>query len=205
MSASPPSASRSSLGKPKPMNLIAAVDAKFAIGKNNDLPWRLPKEYAHFVRETSRTSAPDRMNAVIMGRRCWESIPAKFRPLRNRINVVLSRTLPRLIDTERNVVMVAELDDALDVLTNNPAFAEKLETIWNAGGAEIYRMGLSHPWTHKLVLTRIEAEFEADVFFPPIPWEEYEENDDFQPLERVEEKGVQWYVTSFTRKKTMFC
>jgi dihydrofolate reductase len=57
------------LAKPKPMNLIAAVDANFAIGKGNDLPWRLPKEYAHFVRETTRTSQPDRVNAVIMGRR----------------------------------------------------------------------------------------------------------------------------------------
>ncbi|KAI6198057.1 Dihydrofolate reductase [Aphelenchoides besseyi] len=201
MSNSPTS---SSIGKPKPMNLIAAVDAKFAIGKNNDLPWRLPKEYAHFVRETKRTSDPQRINAVIMGRRCWESIPAKFRPLRDRISVVLSRTLPPMIDTEQNIVMVRELDEALDILTRNPAFADKLETIWNAGGAEIYRMGLTHPWTHKLILTRIEAEFDADVFFPPIPWDDYEENEDFKPLERVEEKGVQWYVTSFTRKNTMF-
>lgn len=80
------------------MNLIAAVDSNFAIGKGNQLPWRLPKEYAHFVNETTRTREPGRINAVVMGRRCWESIPEKFRPLRDRVNVVLSRTLPRDIN-----------------------------------------------------------------------------------------------------------
>jgi hypothetical protein len=84
--------------KAKPMNLIAAVDANYGIGKSNQLPWRLPKEYAHFVRETTRTKEPGRINAVIMGRRCWESIPEKFRPLRDRVNVILSRTMPREIN-----------------------------------------------------------------------------------------------------------
>lgn len=84
------------------MNLIAAVDENFGIGKDNQLPWHLPKEYAHFVRETTRTQEPNRINAVIMGRRCWESIPEKFRPMRNRVNVILSRTLPREIDVRFN-------------------------------------------------------------------------------------------------------
>lgn len=94
------------------MNLIAAVDLHYAIGKENDLPWRLPKEYAHFVRTTTRTQEPGKINAVIMGRRCWESIPEKFRPLRNRVNVVLSRTMPREID----VSLVAQRITFIDYL-----------------------------------------------------------------------------------------
>ncbi|KAI6183136.1 Dihydrofolate reductase [Aphelenchoides bicaudatus] len=190
--------------KPKPMNLIAAVDANYAIGKGNDLPWRLPKEYAHFVRETTRTSEPNKINAVIMGRRCWESIPAKFRPLRDRVNVILSRTMPREINLEKQLIIVPELEEALQLLTEHEVFAPKIETIWNVGGKEVYRMGLSHPWTHKLVLTRIEAEFEADVHFPEIPWERFEPNSDFSADKKTEEKGISWYVTSYTCKSTMF-
>ena len=125
------------------------------------------------------------------------------------------------------IITVAELDEALQILTEHPAFADRLETIWNAGGAEIYRLGLTHPWTHKLLLTRIEHEYDADVFFPLIPWasflrcarlasppssarfssflqDEYFENDDFKPIERVEEGGVTWFVESYTRKESMF-
>jgi dihydrofolate reductase len=75
------------------MNIIAAVDKNFGIGKNNQLPWNLPKEYEHFVSLTTSTNEPGKLNAVIMGRKCWESIPEKFRPLKGRVNIVLSRTM----------------------------------------------------------------------------------------------------------------
>lgn len=59
------------------------------------------------------------------------------------------------------MIVVPDLDEALQLLTEHEAFASKIETIWNAGGKEIYRLGLTHPWTHKLVLTRIQGEFEV--------------------------------------------
>lgn len=102
------------------------------------------------------------------------------------------------------MIVVPNIEEALKLLTEHEAFASQIETIWNVGGSEIYKIGLAHPWTHKLVLTRIEAEFEADVFFPKVPWDEYLPNDDFSPNETVEEKGVKWHVTSYTRKNTMF-
>ncbi|EPB69647.1 putative dihydrofolate reductase [Ancylostoma ceylanicum] len=76
------------------MGLIVAVDSKFGIGKNGTIPWTLRKDMNFFVKHTSTTEDPAKMNAVIMGRKCWESIPEKFRPLKNRLNVVISRTLP---------------------------------------------------------------------------------------------------------------
>lgn len=78
---------------PLPMNLIAAVDTQMGIGKNDTLPWHLPKDFKQFVALTQTTEDPSKMNAVLMGRKCWDSIPEKFRPLSGRINVVLSASL----------------------------------------------------------------------------------------------------------------
>jgi len=72
------------------LTLIVAATKTNGIGQNARLPWRLPKEMAYFVRITS--NAPEgHSNAVIMGRNTWESIPKKFRPLPNRVNIVTSR------------------------------------------------------------------------------------------------------------------
>jgi dihydrofolate reductase len=72
------------------LTLIVAATRAHGIGKGGTLPWRLPKEMAYFARVT--THAPEgTMNAVVMGRNTWESIPLKFRPLRRRANIVISR------------------------------------------------------------------------------------------------------------------
>jgi len=72
------------------LTLIVAATTKNGIGKNGALPWRLPGELKYFAKATS-TAPTGQVNAVIMGRNTWESIPAKFRPLPNRVNVVLTR------------------------------------------------------------------------------------------------------------------
>jgi dihydrofolate reductase len=72
------------------LTIIVAATKSNGIGQNARLPWRLPAEMAYFARVTSH--APEgQQNSVIMGRNTWESIPTKFRPLKNRINVVISR------------------------------------------------------------------------------------------------------------------
>lgn len=73
------------------MNLIVAVDDCGGIGRNGGLPWNLPAEMARFSKMTTVTTDRNKKNAVIMGRKVWESIPPKFRPLKKRFNVVLSR------------------------------------------------------------------------------------------------------------------
>ena len=89
------------VSRPLSLTIIAAVTRKNGLGVNGTLPWKLPKEMAHFRKATSAlgsiptgSSDPSKqaMNAVIMGRKTWESIPIKFRPLKGRINVVVSRT-----------------------------------------------------------------------------------------------------------------
>ena len=72
------------------LTLIVAATVANGIGQGSRLPWRLPKEMAFFARAT--TNAPDgTVNAVVMGRNTWESIPDRFRPLKERLNIVISR------------------------------------------------------------------------------------------------------------------
>lgn len=72
------------------LTLIVAATKSNGIGLNGGLPWKLPKEMAYFAQVTS--NAPEgRVNSVIMGRNTWESIPKKFRPLKKRVNIVISR------------------------------------------------------------------------------------------------------------------
>lgn len=72
------------------LTIIVAATRNNGIGQGSRLPWRLPQEMSYFASVTSR--APEgQANAVVMGRTTWESIPTKFRPLKNRVNLVLSR------------------------------------------------------------------------------------------------------------------
>ena len=73
-------------------NLIAAACGKsLGIGVNGELPWRLKSEMKYFASTTTKTKDSVKKNAIVMGRKTWESIPLKFRPLKNRLNIVLSR------------------------------------------------------------------------------------------------------------------
>lgn len=71
--------------------LVVAATRKLGIGKNGSMPWKLPGDMAYFKEITSKTADSAKQNAVVMGRKTWESIPPKFRPLPGRINVVLTR------------------------------------------------------------------------------------------------------------------
>ncbi|WP_397534857.1 dihydrofolate reductase [Roseateles sp.] len=127
--------------------LIAAVAHQRAIGRNNDLLIRLPEDMARFKALTLG-------HTVIMGRKTWDSIPARFRPLPQRRNIVLSRQ-PGLALPGAEVF--ASLDRAI------AACADEAQ-VFVMGGAEIYAQAL--PLADRLELTEIDAAFEADSFFP---------------------------------------
>lgn len=127
--------------------LIAALARNGVIGINNTLPWHLPEDMKHF-REATRGKP------IIMGRKTWESLPDTFRPLPGRHNIVVSRNPTYQAD---GATVVSSLTAALDAAVNaDDAFV--------IGGAELYRQAL--PLARRMVLTRIEQDFEGDAHFP---------------------------------------
>jgi dihydrofolate reductase len=99
-------------------------------------------------------------NVVIMGRKTWESIPVKFRPLPNRINVVISRSADASGAGFDGAIGASSLERALEVL---PTHHEKVFVI---GGGQIYQEAIKHPACEELWITRVGASFDCDVTFP---------------------------------------
>ena len=129
------------------VSLIAAVARNGVIGKGNALLWSEPEDQRHFRRVTM--GCP-----VVMGRKTWDSLPARFRPLPGRRNVVITRDAQWRAD---GAEAAASWPAALALL----AASERLFVI---GGAQIYTLAL--PIADALVLTEIDAEFAGDTFFP---------------------------------------
>ncbi|KAA3607900.1 MAG: dihydrofolate reductase [Planctomycetota bacterium] len=139
----------------KPFDVVAALDRNRGLGKEGQLVWRLPGDMAWF-RDLTIFHPEGEQNAVIMGRKTWDSIPPKFRPLELRRNLVLSRN--HELPLPKGVVLASDLDQALKAAGGGMHYV--------AGGAQIYAMALDHPACRFLYLTRIEAEFDCDAFFP---------------------------------------
>ncbi|MCB9832932.1 MAG: dihydrofolate reductase [Planctomycetes bacterium] len=128
------------------LTIVVAVDENGLIGRDGDLPWRLPADLAHFKRTTMG-------KPIVMGRKTWESIG---RPLPGRTNVVISR------DPAFRAEGALVLHDPAEV-------ADRLadhEEVCIIGGAEIYRLFL--PLCRRIELTRVHAEIEGDTWFPPL-------------------------------------
>ena len=127
--------------------LIAAVARNGVIGRDNDMPWHLPEDLKHFRESTMG-------HAVLMGRRTWDSLPPKVRPLPGRRNIVLTRQPGWQAEGAEAAV---SLDAALALLQGQPrAFV--------IGGVEVYARAL--PLADELVLTEIRQDVEGDVRFP---------------------------------------
>ncbi|CAA45624.1 dihydrofolate reductase [Saimiriine gammaherpesvirus 2] len=153
------------------LNCIVAVAQNMGIGKQGNLPWpRLMNDFKHFQRMTTTSSVPDKQNLVIMGKKTWFSIPEKNRPLKGRINVVLSKELKEL--PHRAHFLAKSLDDALK-LTEQPELANKVDMVWIIGGSSVYKEAMSYPCDLKLFVTRIMQDFECDTFFPEFDLEKY--------------------------------
>jgi len=135
--------------------LIAAVARNGVIGSDNRLPWHLPEDLRHFRELTTG-------RAVIMGRRTWESLPERFRPLPGRRNIVVTRNPGYAAP---GAVLAASLPAALAAAGEDEAFV--------IGGAELYAAAL--PLAERLELTEIDRDFVGDAHFPaldPGQWHE---------------------------------
>ena len=137
------------------LNLIFARARNGVIGHNNTLPWHLPEDLAHFKATTLG-------QPVIMGRKTWESLPVKFRPLPGRMNMVVTRQTDWHCEGAH---VVHSIDEALQ------AFPTEAQP-WVIGGAELYRLAM--PKATRVVVTEIDADYEGDAFAPELDasWQE---------------------------------
>lgn len=164
------------------LSLIAAVARNRAIGKDNRLLWYLPEDLRHF-RELTRGKP------LIMGRKTWESLPEKFRPLPGRLNIVISRN-PQYPAT--GAILAASLDAALQKAYSAHSPSAEVFVI---GGAELYRQAL--PLADRLYLTEVDADFAGDSFFPEISRKEWQERQR-QPL--LSTSGLRLAFVEYQRK-----
>ncbi|ARV20893.1 Dihydrofolate reductase [Curvibacter sp. AEP1-3] len=137
------------------LHLIYARAANGVIGIHGCLPWHLPEDLAHFKRTT--LGCP-----VIMGRKTWDSLPPKFRPLPGRANIVVTRQPDW---NETGAQRASDMREALQL-------CEQATDVWVIGGAQLY--ALAEPVAQTAVVTEIEKDFEGDAFAPTLgaAWQE---------------------------------
>ncbi|CAH1192553.1 IS1595 family transposase ISSsu9 [Paenibacillus auburnensis] len=143
------------------ISMIWAMGANGVIGKDNDMPWHLPRDFAFFKEQTLG-------KRMLMGRKTWESLGGK--PLKGRKSIVITR------DTSfqpEGAEVIHSLEEAL-------AEGLKEDELMVIGGAEIYRMML--PYADKLIVTRIDEEFAGETKFPEVEWDEWEEVSNIQGI-----------------------
>jgi dihydrofolate reductase len=144
-------------------SVIAACSLNGGIGKNNSIPWYVPDDLKHFRNITS--SCPSGfMNAVIMGKNTWYSLPKK--PLPNRINIVVSKSLLEkggiTVGEHSTVHVVPSLDAAIELVSR----LSMIHSTFVIGGSALYNEALCHPNCKKVFITHILKYVECDVFFP---------------------------------------
>jgi len=143
------------------LSMIAALDAENGIGKNNDLMWNLPADM-QFFKETTKG------HVVIMGRKNYDSIPEKFRPLPGRKNVILSRQP----DFEAPGCLVfSSLADCLQQLQ-----LEEGQKAFVIGGAQIYALALESGLVNEIFLTHNDKVYSAYTFFPDFDVSSYQKS-----------------------------
>lgn len=159
------------------ISIVAAIARGRVIGRDNAIPWRIPEDARRFRATTIG-------HPVVMGRRTWDSLPDRFRPLPGRRNVVLSRDPGwHAPGAER----AGSLDEALELV-------EGATRVFVIGGADVYAAAL--PIADDLLLTEIDAEVDGDTVFPPFDAADYEETSRETLLS---ETGVPLAFVTYTR------
>lgn len=193
--------------------IVAAAATSRGIGLGGKLPWRLSDDMAHFKQVTCTPPNAGQTNAVIMGRKTWESIPSKFRPLNDRTNVILTRdpskvTLP---DTKENVLVVSSLEEASEKL----ASLNGLGDVFVIGGGEVYNKAIEIGLVNRVIYTEVldlPGDVEFDTFFPDLsdddwnckPFSKSEKVDNGNGRDGLvykdQKSGLQYKLLDFRRK-----
>lgn len=159
-----------------PLHLIYARAANGVIGKDNRLPWHLPQDMAHFRQLTQGC-------ALIMGRKTWDSLPPRFRPLPGRRNIVLTRQSDW---QAAGALRANSLEQAI-------ALCDARQIAWVIGGAQLYAQAL--PLAQRVEATEIEQDFDGDAHAPTLgpEWRETRRS------RHVSEQGLSFSFVSYAR------
>ena len=141
-------------------SIIVASTKHGGIGINNSIPWKLPTDLQFFRNVTTKTDHDTLINAVIMGKFTWRSLPRK--PLPNRINVVLSHSGDIQNSHQLGVISAHSLDNALEKLSQ----IHNINKIYVIGGEKLYNEAIKHPSSKYVYMTSISADITCDTFFP---------------------------------------
>lgn len=164
------------------ISFVVAMDEQGLIGRNDGLPWRLPDDMRWFREVTMG-------KPVVMGRKTYESIPAKFRPLPGRHNIIITRN--RDFRAE-GATVVHSVEEAL-------AAAGDVEEVMIGGGAEVFRAFLDT--ADRLYLTRIEAVYDGDTYFPHFDADEWVEVfSQTHPHDERHEHPFRWIILERKRE-----
>ncbi len=161
------------------LRLIYARAANGGIGLNNAMPWHLPEDLAHFKQLTMG-------GTVIMGRKTWDSLPARFRPLPGRTNIVVTRQDAWQAE---GALRATSLEHALELARPHG------EAVWAMGGAQIYAQAL--PLADGVEVTEIHQDFVADAFAPVLgpEWRETARS----PVQQSTAGGLPFSFVSYRR------
>jgi len=160
------------------ISLLAAVARDGVIGRGGTIPWRLPEDMQRFRELTIG-------HPVVMGRRTWDSLSDRFRPLPGRRNVVVTRNPDWQAEGGERA---GSLDDALHLLEGVPQ-------VFVIGGAELFAAAL--PLADRLMLTELDADVEGDTFFPPWDRAAFAET---SREEHVSEAGTSFAFVTYERR-----
>jgi dihydrofolate reductase/thymidylate synthase len=142
-------------------DIVVAADLDWGIGKDNRLPWpKLRADLAHFRRVTT-TAPADKRNAIVMGRKTWQSTEVAGRALPNRLNVVVTRGA---LDVPAGVVVAGSLPAAIAAARVDAGVAD----VFVVGGGDLYREAIASGDLRWIYLTRVAAQFACDVTIPDL-------------------------------------
>ncbi|XP_022884764.1 putative bifunctional dihydrofolate reductase-thymidylate synthase isoform X3 [Olea europaea var. sylvestris] len=178
--------------------VVVAATCDMGIGKDGKLPWKLPSDLKFFKELTMTTSDQEKKNAVIMGRKTWESIPPQFRPLPGRLNVILTRSGSFDIATAENVIICGSIPSALKLLAESP-YNILIEKVFMIGGGQILGEALNAPECDAIHMTEIESHVECDTFIPAVDLSVYQP---WYMSSPVVENSIRYFFVTFVRLKT---
>lgn len=184
------------------LNAIAAMcDYNNGIGKNNDLPWTLPKDFNYFLRFISTFNSKNKVNALIVGRKTWNSIPHNMNEFKMNLIVVVSSRYHQQKDNldyksyDVDKIIIAESFNAAINLINEK-YSHLVDSIIAIGGTNIYSEAIKSNHFNRFYLTRIFKYFDCDTFIEP--------KDFLSQLSKLKDENLlqdsKWYDCQYNQK-----